>query len=91
MISKKVLTPRQKVAAHAMDAAERIAECVPYILTVGATCLALVFNQKMINAQTYDNCPINLSVVVTHRTAIGDAVACVSRMQINGPSEALRD
>ena len=91
MISKKVPTFQQKVAARAMDVAESIAECVPYIMTVGVTCLALILNQKVINAKTYDNCPINLSVVVTHTTAVGDAVACVSRMELRGPAAPLRD
>lgn len=91
MISKKVPTLQQKVFIRCLDAAEKVGEAVPYIMTVGITCLTLIFHQKILNATTYENCPINLNVLVTHKTALGNAVVCVSRMEINGPAAPLRD
>lgn len=91
MISKKVPTLQQRVLLRCLDAAEKLGEAVPYIMTVGVTCLALVINQKVLNSTTYENCPININVLVTHKTVLGDALVCVSRMEINGPAAPLRD
>ena len=91
MISKKVPTLQQRVLLRCLDATEKLGEAVPHIMTVGVTCLALVINQKVLNSTTYENCPININVLVSHRTALGDALVCVSRMEINGPAAPLRD
>lgn len=91
MISKKVPTLQQRVLLRCLDATEKLGEAVPYIMTVGVTCLALVINQKVLNSTTYENCPININVLVSHKTVLGDALVCVSRMEINGPAAPLRD
>lgn len=91
MISKKVPTPQQRAAMFCIDAAEKVGEAVPYIMTVGLTMLALVINQKVLNSRVYETCPINISVLVMHRTVLGDTLACVSRQEIYGPASPLRD
>jgi len=91
MISKKVPTTRQKIFIYCIDTAEKLGEAVPYIMTVGVTCLALILNQKALNSTTYENCPINLNVIMTHRTVLGDALVCVSKMEVMGPQLPLKD
>ena len=91
MISKKVPTFQQKVLLRCIDVCESIGRNINVVVAVGVTGLALVINQKVLNARTYETCPTTINVLITHRTVLGDAVACVSRVELYGPRAPLPD
>jgi len=91
MISKKVLSTRQKFLLGCIDAAEKVGQIVPYIMTIGITSLSLILNQKVLNSTTYENCPKELNVIVHHKTTLGNAIVCVSKMELNGPPMPIKD
>ena len=91
MISKKVPTVQQKVLLKCIDAFEVIGQNINVVAAVGITCLALVINQKVLNSRTFENCPTSINALVTHRTVLGDAVVCVSRVELYGPRAPLPD
>ena len=91
MISKKVLTPKQKVILAGLNVVDAITNNISIIATAGITVIALVLHQKVLNARVVETCPTSLNAVVIHQTVLGDAYACISRVALYGPPAPLQD
>jgi hypothetical protein len=91
MISKKVQTKQQKILLKLIDGAEIVAKQTPFILCSGITLLSIIGIQKLINNRVIYECPTGVSKIITYPTALGDAYACVSKLEISGPPVPLPD